>query len=52
MAKSLLTVRISDEAQEALKILCEKDDRSKGYIIEKLILEASGTKPKSDKKKS
>lgn len=51
MPKSLLTVRISDDAQAILKKLCEEDERTKGYIIEKLILEAGKNLGKTKTKK-
>ena len=41
MAKLSKTVRISQEAVDALKKLCEKHNRSEGNMIEVLILEAA-----------
>lgn len=50
MPKTLVTVRLSDEAIEILKKLSEKDDRSQAYIIEKLLLKAGGETGKPKKK--
>lgn len=38
MAKKSKTIRLSDKAINILKELSEKQDRSEGYIVDKLIL--------------
>ena len=48
MSKKLKTIRLSDEALEQLGKLTEAQDRSEGYIIDKLIL---STKEKVAEKK-
>jgi predicted DNA-binding protein len=52
MAKTLVSVRLSDEAISILKTLCEKEDRSQAYIIEKLLEKAAPEKPKKKAKTS